>query len=108
MLEVIGDDAGELGPIRVQPPPDGLGLGQRSPLTVGQQQPNLVLLGVIEEEGELLVTRDLLGAHETQVDALFTELAIGGPDPLGIGPRQLLQTAGNAPTSIISGRAARE
>ena len=29
-LEVIGDDAGELGPIRVPPPPDGLCLGQRS------------------------------------------------------------------------------
>jgi hypothetical protein len=31
MLEVIGDDAGELGPIRVQAPADGLGLGQAAP-----------------------------------------------------------------------------
>lgn len=45
VLEVICDQTGELGPVRVQPPPYGLGLGQRPPLTIGQQQRYLGALG---------------------------------------------------------------
>ena len=63
MLKMIRDDAGELGPVRVQAPANGLGHGKRRPLLVGQQQSYLGFSGVVEKEGELLGRRRLLLAR---------------------------------------------
>ncbi|MNY00914.1 hypothetical protein D3C86_1334240 [compost metagenome] len=96
MLKMIRNNAGELRPVGMQAPSDGLGHGQRPPLFVGEQQPYLGRSGIIEKEGELLGGDWLFGAHETQVDTLFAQRLIGRLQAFGIGPCQLLQPAGDA------------
>ena len=50
MLKMIRDDAGELSPVRVQAPANGLGHGKRPPCSSVSSNPYLGFSGVVEKK----------------------------------------------------------